>query len=250
MDKRMEEILKMYEKNALDLDDTFQFKCRECGKCCKNREDIILTTRDLYNIAHELGRTMEEIIERYCDVYIGSGSRIPIVRLQPVGAEKTCPLLRNRKCIVHKVKPAVCALFPLGRAVTFINEDDENTPKNIRPKYFVQPVPCGTKERTQTVREWLEKFGLPVEDEFYGCWNDTLSFLSGFFREVEANNLTPETMNLFWGATMQALYIDYDPKAELLPQFCDNSAKLKDIFSTINDIAKNVFGEVGISDGK
>ena len=47
MDKRMQEILENYEKNALGMDDTFQFKCRECGKCCKNREDILLTIMGL-----------------------------------------------------------------------------------------------------------------------------------------------------------------------------------------------------------
>jgi len=251
MDKRMKEIIDMYTNNSLGLDDTFQFKCRECGKCCKNRDDIMLTTRDLYNIARELGRTPEEIVERYCEVYIGSGSRIPIVRLCPVGPENACPLLYKKKCIVHKSKPSVCALFPLGRGTTLANMDKSNmTPENFRPTYFVQPIECGTKDCTQTVREWLEKFELPVEDEFYGFWNDMISFLSSFFREIEAKNLMTQTMDTLWGGTIQALYIDYDPKEDLMPQFLGNSAKLKMIISTVKAMAEKAFGEAGINDGE
>ena len=29
-------------KNALKPGETFRFRCRQCGKCCKNREDILL----------------------------------------------------------------------------------------------------------------------------------------------------------------------------------------------------------------
>ena len=251
MDKRSAEILEMYEKNALGLDDTFQFKCKECGKCCKNREDILLTTRDLYNIARELGRLPEEIIARYCEVYIGSGSRMPLVRLRPVPPENSCPLLYKKKCIVHKAKPSVCALFPLGRGTSLENMDESSmTPDSFRPTYFVQPIKCGTTDRSQTVREWLEKFGLPIEDEFYGPWNDIVAFLSSFFREIEKRNLSSETMDLVWGGTMQALYIDYDPKAELIPQFLENIAKLKDVVNTSKDMIKQVFGEAGISDGE
>ena len=40
MDPRMRYIMENYDNNALNLDDTFAFKCRACGKCCKNREDV------------------------------------------------------------------------------------------------------------------------------------------------------------------------------------------------------------------
>ena len=124
------------------------------------------------------------------------------------------------------------------------------TPDRFRPTYFVQPTQCGTKDRSQTVREWLEKFGLSTEDEFYGPWNDMVAFLSSFFREIEEKNLTPRTMDALWSGTIQALYIDYDPKEELMPQFAENSAKLKMLISAVENMAKKVFGEAGISDGE
>ncbi len=183
MDNRTEKIYQDMQAGALGLDDTFKFKCRGCGKCCKNREDILLTARDLHNIARDLGRTIPEIVERYCEVYIGGTSRMPVVRLRPTGPDKACPLLRNKRCIVHKSKPIVCALFPLGRAFARPEEDagDAGT-QDIKPQYFMQSNVCGSKEHEQTVRSWLEEFGIPAEDEFYSLWTQAAIAVSTFFR--------------------------------------------------------------------
>ena len=34
----------------IGLDDTFTFRCTQCGKCCHQR-DILLSPKDLFNIA-------------------------------------------------------------------------------------------------------------------------------------------------------------------------------------------------------
>ena len=47
MDNRLKEIADNLDKMKIGLDDTFKFNCTMCGKCCKNREDILLTPRDL-----------------------------------------------------------------------------------------------------------------------------------------------------------------------------------------------------------
>jgi len=249
MDKRMQEILENFEKNSLGLDDTFQFKCRECGKCCKNREDILLTARDLYNIARELGRTTEYVVERYCEIYIGSGSRMPIVRLRPTGPEKACPLLRDKKCIVHRSKPVVCALFPLGRATGMqIADNGTEKPERFLPRYFVQPATCGTQERTHTVRSWLEYFGIPVEDEFYELWTEAVTFIAEFFHSIEAKEGTGKAVKILWNITISELYINYDPSKEIIPQFRVNMEKLRDVFAKVTDMANELFG--GLPDGE
>ena len=38
----------------LDPDDTFTFHCTQCGKCCIHREDILLSPKDLFNIAKKI----------------------------------------------------------------------------------------------------------------------------------------------------------------------------------------------------
>ena len=58
-DPRLIEIAENLDKMKIGVDDTFEFGCRACGKCCRNRTDIIVSPRDIYNIAkrHALHNT-------------------------------------------------------------------------------------------------------------------------------------------------------------------------------------------------
>ena len=124
MDTRLKEIVDNFEKMKIGVDEPFKFHCTMCGKCCIHREDILLTPKDLYNMAKELKITPNDFVSQYCDVYVGEASRIPIVRIQPRGTIKRCPLLKDRKCAVHNAKPTVCAMFPIGRGLIFKPGDD------------------------------------------------------------------------------------------------------------------------------
>jgi Fe-S-cluster containining protein len=246
MDPRMLQIMENYENHALKLDDSFKFKCRGCGKCCKHREDILLTPRDLYNIAKELGRTNEYVIDRYCEIYIGGSSRIPIVRLKAVGLEKVCPFLLNKRCVVHKVKPVVCALFPLGRAVSDPANQAES--KNIQPRYFLQPATCGSEAHIHTVRSWLEQFGIPAEDEFYTLWTQTVYFLSTCFTALEERKASEYVMEMLRNAALSGLYAHYDIALDFMPQFKENASKLQKVLSKVNGEAVKFLG--GARDGE
>ena len=109
------ELIENIDQYCIGIDDVFAFKCRGCGSCCRGREDILLNSRDLYNIATALDMTHKQVIETYCEVYIGGESRIPITRLKPKGPNRNCPLLKGDRCIVHVInpalKPTVCAAY-------------------------------------------------------------------------------------------------------------------------------------------
>ena len=51
MDNRLKEIANNLDKLNIGPGDTFSFGCTMCGKCCINREDILLNPKDVYNIA-------------------------------------------------------------------------------------------------------------------------------------------------------------------------------------------------------
>lgn len=38
-----EELIQELMKNPIGKDETFYFKCRQCGECCKNRVDVLLS---------------------------------------------------------------------------------------------------------------------------------------------------------------------------------------------------------------
>ena len=127
MDNRIKEIVENFDQIKIGLDDPFKFHCTMCGKCCINREDILLTPRDIYNMSKELGMRPGDFFHAYCEYYIGSNSRMPIVRLKPRGSVQRCPLLKDRKCSVYKAKPVVYAMFPIGRGIRTEGDVDKNT---------------------------------------------------------------------------------------------------------------------------
>lgn len=231
MDERMERILK-YKNNKLGLDDTFHFHCTQCGECCFNREDIILTPKDLFRITKKLKLTIPETLCRYCDVYVGPSSRIPLVRLMPVGSQKKCPLLKKRKCTVHDVKPTVCGLFPLGRAAQGTNAAVHSVLATSPIEYFYTPPGCGDNSETHTVREWITAFDIPVMDNFFLDWAQLQAKLSTKLIKAESQFDT-KFMEALWQSIHTYLYVKYDISKDFYPQFQDNMRQLSALMDMI-----------------
>ena len=229
MDTRMQNIVDHFEKMQIDVDGTFQFHCTMCGKCCINREDILLTPKDIYGMSKELAVKPEEFFERYCETYIGDSSRIPIVRLKPRGAIKKCPLLKDRKCLVHASKPAVCAMFPIGRCLRLTrygNPLEEFATERI--EYIFTDPGCGDDTETHTVREWLQDFHIPEEDEFFIKWHQIVFELGSCFREAEEKKYS-DRLDMLWMVTFIGLYLSYDTQKDFLSQFEENGQKVTEL---------------------
>lgn len=230
MDNRLQYIVENLDTMTIGVDEPFRFHCDMCGKCCIDREDILLNARDIYNMAKELQVEPIDIFKEYCETYIGTSSRIPIVRIEPRGPIKRCPLLKGRKCSVHKAKPTVCAMFPIGRCIQ-LDLFDEDTKINAGDISYIFTDPgCGDGSETHTVREWLGGFGISLEDEFFLAWNQMISELGTIFREGE-KVLSEETMLAAWNMTFVKIYLDYDMSKEFMPQFKENVKEVLAVMS-------------------
>jgi len=221
-------------KMAIGLDDTFEFSCRRCGNCCRNRDDIILTSKDVYNIAKDLSRTPYEVIKGYCETYIGPSSGIPVARLKPRG-DMSCPLLFKNDCILHKAKPGICAIYPIGRYVLRENTDDIQPGDILEAGYLKMPVKCG-KKHTITVRDWLGKFGIPVNDTFFSLWHTTLVYLGSYFAKMVKQNTSGTLLNDLYEAVANVLYVNYDTSKEFFPQFEKGVSELKIVLENISNV--------------
>lgn len=228
MDQRLQYIAENFDDMRIGIDESFQFHCDQCGKCCINREDILLNLKDLYNIAKHLGLTPEEVVEKYGETYLGGSSRLPIVRLKPRGSIKRCPLLKDRKCSVHQAKPTVCAMYPIGRCIRI--ETDQYNAANIdevQIEYIFSRVDCGDNSESHTVREWLDAFGIPARDESFIRWQQAIAAVGSRLRKMEP--VTPDRcMELVWTLVYSALYLSYDMEKDFDDQFRANAAKLID----------------------
>ena len=222
-DTRLKQIMEEYKR--LGPDDTFRFHCTQCGKCCRNREDILLNPRDLFRIAVHLKLTPKEVFDQYCEAYICQNSRIPIVRLKPQGPNLLCPLLKNRKCEVHEAKPSVCAMFPLGRMLEVPKDSSDVT--NAKIQYLFSDPHCGDASEEHTVRQWLEDFGLPLQDEFFLNWQQTVLTLGDSIRKLEEDHV-PFFMITVWDVIFTALYLNYQEDEDFGAQFQKNAEVICD----------------------
>jgi len=226
---QLQEIAENIENMRIGLDDVFKFKCHGCGKCCKNREDIILSPRDLFNIAVCLGLSTTDVIKTYGKLYIGDNSRVPLIRLIPRGQNKACPLLRDNRCLVHKAKPSVCALFPLGRFMQFYKDEGKrvDADADVEISYIINPITCGG-HRGNTVRSWIESFGLSVDDQTYKLWTKTTMRLGEYIKRLERHDkkIPRFGVETIWLFAAELLYKRYDITKEFLPQFEANLAEM------------------------
>lgn len=237
MDERLMNIANNLDGLKIGLDDTFKFECQMCGKCCIHRDDILLNPRDIYNMAKELNLTTEELVEKYCETYIGQDSRIPIVRLKPKGSVHRCPLLKDRKCMVHKSKPVVCAMYPIGRCLILAGKTAANIDMDSVQYIFNKPDCRGSDcTETHTVREWLEYFAISVEDEFFIQWQRLVMEMGSVFREIE-KKISDETMEMLWTAAFVGLYLHYQTELDFMTQFEENAQKfIALLYAGIEDV--------------
>lgn len=144
----------------IGIDESFGFKCQQCGKCCMNRRDIILNPFDIYRGAKYLGITTDEFIMKYTRLDLGGNSKIPMLLLDTT-ENGYCPLLEfdikdggKFKCIIHEAKPGACANHPIG----VIRSTDKTT--NDSNTKYVKVTQCqnSISDEQHTVREWVQKY--------------------------------------------------------------------------------------------
>ena len=125
--------------------------------------------------------------------------------------------------MIHDAKPAVCAMFPLGRAIRIDKEDAEKEElPPMKVEYIINPIDCGDFSETHTVKGWLESFGIPLEDEYFLKWQKTISMLSPRIQKLE-KGLDDKLMDKIISVMYIKLYLDYDLGIDFYPQFVKNA---------------------------
>lgn len=97
MSYNTEEIKKMMA-NELKREDSFEFECKMCGNCCRNREEpILLTGPDVFRIAVALKKSLCEVLLEYTKADIGEASHVPIVYLSDTNRPYVEQVQENRE---------------------------------------------------------------------------------------------------------------------------------------------------------
>ena len=226
---RLEKLAEDIDKGRLKFyedDSEMNFTCVQCGQCCHNREDILLSPFDLYNLVRATGKTVQEIIAKYGDCYVGSSSHLPLVRLryreEPDGST-TCYFLGRKDnkffCRVQEYKPCVCRIYPFGKVSSFADHRG-NSEDKITPRYFLQtltgngcPGERHAREHnvTHTLLEWVggaEKKN--YSDRYTELFN---AFAQKFSKVLNVKAIdkwfSDEARGAFYGIIGNLMYVDY-----------------------------------------
>lgn len=228
--KCLKDVEKYIEDRTMSENDTFVIDCNNCGACCKNIANIILNPRDVYRASKALNLSTEEFIDKYCNIYLGPESGLPMVKLNVDNGK--CPLYEKKTCKIANAKPELCALSPIGRALKF--EKNAKLSKVINKdamKYIYTGLPCdgqhsskygNVKGVTYTVKEWLEQADIPFDDEFYILWTKVRICIVDAIKTAKTQFNIKSTIDSMLLAITTALYLQYETNEEFLPQFKSN----------------------------
>jgi len=152
--------------------------CRGCFACCQGMGDsIVLDPLDIFRMHKGVGKSFEELLgEGAIELGVKDGIILPNITMQ--NKSNACAFLdENGRCSIHKFRPGICRLFPLGR----IYEEDTFY-------YFLQVNECKKKDRSKIkVKQWIDVLDLERYEEFVLVWHNLLKNMKEFLREDPKN---------------------------------------------------------------
>ena len=220
-------------QNAVKPEQKLRFHCTQCGDCCRNREDIILTPYDLFQIAKYRQLRPGEILRRYCTLSIDPSTGLPAVTLKPNKRTHACPFLKDNLCSVQPVKPMVCALFPLGRVVKLGNPGEATREKEMF--YILQDVACGTRDEEHTVEEWLAEHNHENGEAWFLEWVDALEKIVPLIQFVELF-IPDKLVNEMYKVFIRTMYQNYLIRVDFTSQYRENLENLLAFLNKIKQI--------------
>ncbi len=184
-------------------DQTFRFACSNCvacfNECCRDLNQF-LTPYDILRLKNHLGLSSNRFLERFTTQHTGPETGLPVVALKPVDTVKLkCPFVKASGCSVYSDRPSSCRIYPLARALSRSRKSGKTTEHFACLK---EPYCLGhEQEKTQTVREWIEKQGLAP----YNQQNDRLMEIIAL-----KNRLKPGPLDLASGRMFHLALYDLD----------------------------------------
>lgn len=179
--------------------------CEGCSDCCRTVGDtIILDPYDIYELQGGLKLTPEQMFQKGCfEFNLADGLILPNIRMTEEGV---CPFLNEEgRCSIHRFRPGLCRLFPLGRYY----EGD-------RFWYYLQLYECPRPVKTKVkVEKWL---GIPRIRQYEAYILDWHRYLTRCREQADAS---PEEMRKHIAMDLlQRFYLaPYDVGTEFYAQF-------------------------------
>lgn len=181
---------KLYGYNDMVKADTHD--CKDCSHCCHGIADtMVLNPFDLYEIQRSLHLSYEELQNNKIDLH--EEDKLMIPNLKMTAETEGCGFLSEEgRCSIHKHRPGVCRLFPLGR---YYEQDDL--------KYFIQSGECVKSNLSKIkVKKWIGIANYDKNKAFLMAW---LGFIKAMrfrvkfiYDEQELKAVNQDIINTFY----------------------------------------------------
>ncbi len=181
--------------------------CKGCFGCCTGMgTSVILDPYDVYRLQAGIGKGLPRLLEEGAvELNVVDGIILP--NLSMAGQEERCAFLDGEgRCSIHRSRPGVCRLFPLGR---FYENGDF--------KYFLQTGECRESSRSKVkVAKWIDT---PEHGRYHGFICDWHYFLNRQEEKVAGAEDSEEAKKLNL-ALLQIFFMEpYDTDEDFYGQF-------------------------------
>lgn len=171
--------------------------CDGCSACCHGVGDlVVLTPFDVYEIVSHLNVSFDELLVDKLELRENNKVMLPYLKMH--GDSERCSFLNEEgRCIIHRHRPNICRLFPLGR----VYEEDDF-------KYFLQVGSCMKPNLKKVkVKEWIGIENYQENKAFILAWYrllKALTFRLKFVRDdQERDAINKYLLDTFYRMTLK-----------------------------------------------
>lgn len=134
--------------------------CVGCSACCHDMgNSIVLDPMDVWQMTKAVGKSPEELAAAVLEFHMVDGLILPNVKMS--GEGNACVFLNTEgRCSIHKFRPGICRMFPLGR---YYEERSFY--------YFLQVHECPKRKSKIKVEKWLGISDIRKYEAYISEWH-------------------------------------------------------------------------------
>ena len=210
---------------CVGAEDEFAFSCAGCGRCCENRNDLILSAYDLYRLSAWMRLPPSVVADAFCDSYYGESSGLPVIRLKPKkNSTHSCPFYQKHRCTVHPARPLACALFPLGQQI-----------EGTAVQYYDQHCEYGNRTESGDLKRYLSEAGILQRQRFDICFAELCTKAAEILRKIPEND---PGKNMLKKRLRYYFYLNYSQDEPFAVQFERNRNRILELAEKVVDAVK------------
>ena len=214
--RKVENLNEISDGRIYELNDMVRVGCQECqgcSECCRGMgNSILLDPLDLFQMMQATGQSFEQLLASSVELNVMDGIIIP--NLKMAGEQEQCTFLNEEgRCSIHKYRPGICRIFPLGRCY------EEHS-----FQYFLQDKECSRQNRTKIkVSKWIDTPNLKQNQQYIVDWHYFLKEVELLLNN-EGNDTTKKQVNMY---LLNTFYVTpYQLDEEFYPQFYERFRKV------------------------